>query len=137
MNKILSWLSSDLFKSIGGVIDEIFTNDEERAKAKNEILKVISDKALELDRMRVEIIQSEASGNWLQRSWRPILMLAFGFIVVYSKFIAPAFNLPNADLEPDFWNLLQLGIGGYVVGRSAEKIIKNVSENIEFKRKKP
>lgn len=137
MNKILSWLSSDLFKSIGGVIDEIFTNDEERAKAKNEILKVLSDKALELDRMRVDIIQSEAAGNWLQRSWRPILMLAFGFIVVYSKFIAPAFNLPNAALEPDFWNLLQLGIGGYVVGRSAEKIIKNVSENIEFKRKKP
>lgn len=137
MNKILSWLSSDLFKSIGGVIDEVFTNDEERAKAKNEILKVLSDKALELDRMRVDIIQSEAAGNWLQRSWRPILMLAFGFIVVYSKFIAPAFNLPNAVLEPDFWNLLQLGIGGYVVGRSAEKIIQNVSENIEFKRKKP
>ncbi len=29
MNKILSWLTGDLLKSIGGVIDGIFTNDEE------------------------------------------------------------------------------------------------------------
>ena len=49
------------------------------------------------------------------------LMLAFGFIVIYVKFVAPLFGLPIPPLENEFWNLLQLGIGGYVVGRSAEK----------------
>ena len=79
--------------------------------------------------MQTEIIVTEAKGNWLQRSWRPILMLAFGFIVIYIKFIAPLFNLTTPELENEFWNLLQLGIGGYVIGRSAEKISKNVTFN--------
>lgn len=132
MNKILAWLTGDVFKAVGGVIDDIFTNDEERAEAKRRILMEMNSQAMEMERLKAEIIQTEAQGNWLQRSWRPIIMLAFGFIVVYSKFIAPAFSLPNAELERDFWDLLQLGIGGYVVGRSAEKIVKDISQNITF-----
>ena len=43
---------------------------------------------------------------------------------VYTKFIAPMFSLPVPPLEDEFWSLLNLGIGGYVVGRSAEKVMK-------------
>ncbi|NER13556.1 hypothetical protein GWK08_08920 [Leptobacterium flavescens] len=136
MKKVFSWLTGDLFKAIGGVIDDIFTNDEERQLAKNKILEVILFQSNRLLDHQAEIIKEEARGNWLQKSWRPILMLAFGFIVIYAKFIAVAFGLPNATLEPDFWELLRLGIGGYVVGRSAEKIAKDVLNNVEFKRKK-
>jgi hypothetical protein len=77
--------------------------------------------------MQTEIIVTEAKGNWLQRSWRPMLMLAFGFIVIYVKFLAPVFNLTIPELEIEFWELLKIGIGGYVVGRSAEKISKNIT----------
>lgn len=136
MNKIFSWLTGDLFKSIGGVIDTIFTNDEERQLAKNQILEKLVEKSHELEQMKSSIILSETKGNFLQRSWRPILMLSFGFIVMYAKFVAPAFGLPTAPLEGDFWNLLQIGVGGYVVGRSAEKIVQDISQNIEFKTKK-
>ena len=135
MKKLFSWLTGDVFKSITGVVDELFTSDEERLVARNKIMEVLIKKGAEIDKLKADIIKTEAKGNWLQRSWRPIIMLSFGFIVLYSKFIAPAFNLPNANLEPDFWDLLQIGIGGYVVGRSAEKIVKEVSQNIEFKRK--
>ena len=79
--------------------------------------------------MQTDIIIAEAKGNWLQRSWRPILMLSFGFIVIYVKFIAPLFGFTIPPLENEFWDLLQLGIGGYVVGRSAEKIAKSVTIN--------
>lgn len=133
--KLLKWLTGDVFKSIAGIIDDVFTSDEERLQAKNQIFQLLSDKSAELNALKAEIIQTEARGNWLQRSWRPLLMLLFGFVVLYSKFIAPAFNLPNAELESEFWDLLQIGIGGYVVGRSAEKIIKDLSSNLELKRK--
>ena len=126
MKKILSWFSSGVIKEIGDVIDNIFTNDEERANAKLKVLNVLKEQQLELQKLQTEIIVTEANGNWLQRSWRPILMLCFGFIVMYVKFIAPLFILPIPPLENEFWNLLQLGIGGYVVGRSAEKISKNI-----------
>ena len=127
MKKILEFLGVNVIKDIGKVIDDIFTNDEERQRAKNELVKIIQQKELELQKMQTEIIVAEAKGNWLQRSWRPILMLAFGFIVIYVKFIAPLFDLRIPELENEFWNLLQLGIGGYVIGRSAEKIANNIT----------
>ena len=129
MKKIVDWFSGGVIKEIGNVIDELFTSDEERMHAKNEILKVLKEQQLELQRLQTEIIVAEANGNWLQRSWRPMLMLAFGFIVIYVKFIAPLFSLPIPPLENEFWNLLQLGIGGYVVGRSVEKVAGNITIN--------
>ena len=126
MNKILNWFSSGVIGEISKVIDNLFTTDEERLHAKNEMLKVLKEQQLQLQKLQTEVILAEAKGNWLQRSWRPILMLAFGFIVIYVKFIAPLFGLPIPPLEDEFWNLLQLGIGGYVIGRSAEKIASKV-----------
>ena len=124
MKKIVNWFSSSVIGEIGKVIDNLFTSDEERIKAKNEVFKVLKEQQLELQRLQTEIIVAEANGNWLQRSWRPILMLAFGFIVIYVKFLAPLFVLPIPPLENEFWNLLQIGIGGYVIGRTGEKMIK-------------
>lgn len=127
MKKILQWFGNGLITEVGKVIDNLFTSDEERIKAKNEIFKVLKEQQLELQRLQTEVIVAEARGNWLQRSWRPILMLAFGFIVIYVKFIAPLFSLPIPPLEDEFWNLLQIGIGGYVIGRTGEKMIKEYS----------
>lgn len=129
MKKILNWFTTGVISEIGKVIDSLFTSEEERIKAKNEVFKVLQEQQMELQKLQTEIIVSEAKGNWLQRSWRPILMLAFGFIVIYVKFIAPLFDLRIPELEDEFWNLLQLGIGGYVVGRSVEKISKNITIN--------
>jgi hypothetical protein len=129
MNKILGWFTGGVVKEVGNVIDKLFTSEEERIKAKNEVFKVLQEQQLELQKLQTEVILAEANGNWLQRSWRPILMLAFGFIVIYVKFIAPLFSLRIPPLENEFWNLLQLGIGGYVVGRSAEKIAGNITIN--------
>jgi len=129
MNKILGWFTGGVVKEVGNVIDKLFTSEEERLKAKNEVFKVLQEQQLELQKLQTEIVLAEANGNWLQRSWRPILMLAFGFIVIYVKFIAPLFDLRIPPLENEFWNLLQLGIGGYVIGRSAEKIAGNITIN--------
>jgi hypothetical protein len=53
-------------------------------------------------------------------------MLVFTFIVANNYVIAPYANamgivIPTLDIPPDMWELLQLGIGGYIVGRSLEK----------------
>jgi hypothetical protein len=127
MKKIFEWFSGGVIKQIGDVIDDLFTNDEERANAKIKVLEVLKEQQLELQKLQTEIIVAEAGGNWLQRSWRPILMLAFGFIVIYVKFVAPLFDLKIPELENEFWDLLELGIGGYVIGRSAEKIADKIT----------
>lgn len=129
MKKVIEWFGGGLVKDLLGGLDKLFTSKEEKIKAENVIKQILIEKQLELQKMQTEIIVTEAKGNWLQRSWRPILMLAFGFIVIYVKFIAPLFNLTTPELEIEFWELLKIGIGGYVVGRSAEKISKNVTFN--------
>ena len=127
MKKILNWFGGNVLKDLLGGLDKLFTSKEEKIKAEALIKEIILSKQLELQRMQADIIIAEAKGNWLQRSWRPVLMLCFGFIVMYVKFFAPLFGWEIPELENEFWNLLQLGIGGYVVGRSAEKISKNIT----------
>jgi hypothetical protein len=128
MKKILDWFGGTVVKDIIGGLDKLFTSKEEKILAENAIKQILIEKQLELQRMQTEIIVAEAKGNWIQRSWRPILMLAFGFIVIYVKFLAPLFDLTIPELENEFWNLLQIGIGGYVIGRTGEKMMKSYSD---------
>jgi hypothetical protein len=127
MNKIVEWFGGNAIKDILGGLDNLFTSKEEKMKAEAVIKQILMEKQLELQRMQTEVIVTEAKGNLLQRSWRPLLMLSFGFIVIYVKFIGPLFGLRIPELELEFWELLKIGIGGYVVGRSAEKISKNIT----------
>ena len=129
MNKVIEWFSGTMVKDVLGGLDGLITSKEEKMQAEIALKQIFIQKELELQKMQTDIIIEEAKGNFLQRSWRPILMLAFGFIVIYVKFLAPLFGLTIPPLENEFWNLLQLGIGGYVVGRSAEKIAKSVTIN--------
>ena len=129
MKKIVEWFGGSVDKDLLGGLDNLFTSKEEKIQAKNVIKQILIQKELELQKMQTEIIVTEAKGNWLQRSWRPLLMLAFGFIVIYVKFLAPLFNLRIPELENEFWNLLQLGIGGYVIGRTGEKMMTTYSDS--------
>lgn len=142
LSKILSNSATDIIKESGKIVDSLTTNDDDKLKAKNELTKIVMTSLNEIQTAQKDIILSESSGNKLQRNWRPIVMLAFAFIVVYSYFIQPAF-FPNAismadSIKPEFWELLKLGMGGYVIGRSAEKIASKVTSNIDmsFLRKK-
>ena len=129
MKKIIDFFGGNVVKDVLSGLDGLFTSKEEQIKAENVIKKILAEKELELQRMQTEIIVTEAKGNWIQRSWRPVLMLSFGFIVIYVKFLAPLFYLKIPELELEFWELLKIGIGGYVLGRSAEKISKNITIN--------
>ena len=130
MNKILEWFGGTVVNDILGGLDELFTSKEERLQAENVIKKILVLKELELIKMQTNIIITEATGNWLQ-------MLSFGFIVMYVKFIGPVFQLHVPPLEDEFWNLLQLGIGGYVIGRTGEKMMESFANpNAKLRRER-
>jgi hypothetical protein len=53
------------------------------------------------------------------------LLVIYGVLLPLSDLIAGApivFTPRWRDLPPEFWNLLTVGLGGYVGGRSLEKI---------------
>ena len=130
-NKLIKGSATELTKSVGDAIDGIITNDEEKLEAKAKLTEIVTSKLTDVAEFQKEVLVTEISGTKLQRSWRPIVMLAFAFIVVYTYFIAPVFGLTKTELDPFFWEMLKLGLGGYVIGRSVEKVADRVTKNID------
>lgn len=126
-NGIKGGLIKETGSAISGIIDKLVTTDKERLGLQNEIMGVINNFAAKMMNVQRDIVLAEVNGNKLQRSWRPIIMLAFGFIVIYEYFISKVFGLPPADLPTKFWDLLEIGLGGFVIGRSVEKIAGNLT----------
>ena len=88
-----------------------------------------------------KIIEAEAkSEHFLTASWRPITMLTFVFIIANNYIIVPyatallGVEIPALELTADMWSLLKLGLGGYVVGRSAEKITPKIAEYMKLRK---
>ncbi len=132
LKNIISGGARELSTSIGKVVDNLSTSDKEKHEAKNQLTDIVTTKIQNIAALQTDVLSHELKGSWLQRSWRPLVMLAFAGIVVYSNFIAPAFGLPNTELQDNFWHLLDIGLGGYVVGRSMEKITDRVTQNVDM-----
>lgn len=111
-----------MLSAVGQLIDSVTTSSTEKEKLKTEVSRTIMEYLENLSRTQRAIIMAEARGNWLQRSWRPIVMLAFAVVVLLGVFIP----IPLLNNTSPFWSMLEIGLGGYVIGRSAEKITNNV-----------
>ena len=123
----------DAIGKVTGLVDDLHTSDEEKLQAKIALQTIQSaavENALSYEQALVheqgETIRTEMTGHsWLQRNWRPIVFLAFAAVIVYAAVFVSIFGLPPVDMSqvPDkMWTFLTVGVGGGVVGRSAEKV---------------
>lgn len=128
MLSILGFIA-DIFKPAAKLVDDLHTSEEETLKIKEVMFKMEQEMTLkmmeyesQLLTAKTDIIKSEAnSASWIARNWRPITMLSFLILV-----IADSLNWLPSPLAKEAWTMLQIGLGGYVVGRSGEKIAKVV-----------
>lgn len=70
-----------------------------------------------------------ASEGWLATSWRPILMLTFGGLIVcrWLGWTAPGISEAEAI---KLWSIMEFALGAFVVGRSAEKIAPAIADAV-------
>lgn len=120
----------DIFTPAAKLIDDMHTSDEEKLTLRNELAKIenaTTMKVIEYESKLLEarsnVIMAEVgSDSWLAKNWRPITMLVFvGITVTYWLGYSPP-NATPADIDNIFM-LIKLGLTGYVVGRSAEKVV--------------
>ena len=114
-----------LIGSIGGkvldIVDDVVEDKDEANRLKFEIQRqLIENKSSELE-SAAKIVLAEAQGSWLQRNWRPLLMVTFAGLVVAYWFGFTAPDIPET-VQNSLLNIVMVGVGGYVVGRSGEKI---------------
>lgn len=110
--KLLSGLVGD----IGGIINSLSISSTEKKELETKVTQVVYSYAGELAQQQAEIVMKETQGNWLQRSWRPLVMLAFAGVVLLGTVV----DIPYLENDSKFWNLIEIGLGGFVVGRSIE-----------------
>ena len=126
---------SSAFDFGSNLLDKILPDKAEADKAKIMLMDMKQNGELSKLQINSGIITTEAaSDHWLAANWRPITMLTFVFIVANNYIIYPYLSLffesaPVLAIPPDMWDLLKLGLGGYVVGRSAEKCINNYKQS--------
>lgn len=121
----------EAIRPISNLIDSLHTSAEEKGQLVNELTKIensLSEKMLEYEAKiisyQADVVKAEAQGSsWLQRNWRPITMLTFLVLVVCDSFGWLAFRLSE-----EAWQLLEIGMGGYVIGRSVEKVAPSIME---------
>ena len=125
----MNWFSlvGSIFKPAADLIDNLHTSEEEKLTFKQQMFEIQTKAFMEAEKYESQlldakktIITAEAqSQSALARNWRPITMLTFLALVV-----GDSLGLLASPLAPEAWTLLQIGLGGYVVGRSAEKVTK-------------
>ena len=109
----------NMVNAIGELVGRLTLPASEKKELEAEIMKLMYEYEREIAEVQANVIQAEATGNWLQRSWRPLVMLTFAVIILVGTFT----SLPILADSSRFWDLLEIGLGGYVIGRSGEKML--------------
>lgn len=109
----------DVVNAIGELVGRLTLPAREKRELEAEIVKLLNEREREMAEAQASVVKAEATGNWLQRSWRPLVMLTFAVIILIGTFT----SLPILADSSRFWDLLEIGLGGYVIGRSGEKML--------------
>ena len=102
------------------ILDKIWPDAGEMERSKVQM-------ALAIFAGQAGIVQAEAqSEHWIVAAWRPVLMLTFGGLIVARWLGWSAPNITEAEVLK-LWSIVELGLGGYVIGRSVEKVVPAIA----------
>ena len=113
------------------IIDKIIPDPEAKAEATRKLLEIQQAGELAEVEAAMNVVVAEAkSEHALTSQWRPITMLVFTAIVANNYILAPYLQAMfgwsvSLEMPEQLWNLLSIGIGGYIFGRSGEKAVKH------------
>ena len=119
---------------VGQIVGSLFPDPTEKAKAEAEAIRQLLARQGEIEAAAAKIIQTEAaSAHWLAANWRPMVMLVFAGLIVARWFGWAAPNLSEAEYLK-LWSIVEFGLGGYVIGRSVEKVAPAIASALTLRR---
>jgi len=121
-----------LAKMLFSTVDKAILDKDLAEKLKAQLNIELLKSSTEEIKAAASIVEAEAKSGWFSASWRPLLMYVLIFILVWNYIIGPVIKLMigtviTFELPGDVWTLLQIGLGGYVVGRSGESIARSLA----------
>ena len=118
-------------KLIAKTVDKAVPDKDLKEKLKHDInTQLLNAGSQEMQAASKIILAEASSGSWLTNSWRPALMWICIIVIANNFIISPILELTlgtslNLEIPEPMWNLLTIGVGGYICGRSAEKVATN------------
>jgi hypothetical protein len=121
-----------LAKILFNTIEKSVPDKDLQEKLKSQLQTQLLQSHTEELQAASRVIEAEAKAGWFSASWRPLLMYVLIFILVWNYILGPVIKFffhaaITIDLPGDVWTLLQIGLGGYVVGRSAESVARTMA----------
>lgn len=127
MKKIWEWLSGNVIKEVGDVIDKLTTTKEEKLEAQRLITEILEKADKEAQEQVTERWKADmASDSKLSKNIRPAVLIFLTVIFVICAFFdgnVGEFQIAD-EYIPIFQTLLVTVYGAYFVGRSWEKANK-------------
>ena len=126
IGKIFSAAGGDLIKSVGSVVDDLVTTDEERLEAKNKIETMFREYEAQMQKEVTARWLSDNQGSWLTKNIRPLVLIFLCVSTVLLIFIdAGGISFIVDEAWKDLLKMVLITcIGAYFGGRSYEKIKK-------------
>jgi len=127
-----------LAKILFNTIDKAVLDKDLQEKLKSQLqTQLLQSNTAELQ-AAARVIEAEAKAGWFAASWRPLLMYVLIFILIWNYVLGPVVMFffkasITIELPGDVWTLLQIGLGGYVVGRSAESVARTMANKPQSK----
>lgn len=120
-----------LLPIFGDALKRLFPDEEAARKAEGELALALMSRQAEVEAAAAGIIQAEAkSEHWLAACWRPIVMLTFAALIVARWLGYSAPGISEAEVVK-LWSIVELGLGGYVIGRTVEKVTPAIAGAIK------
>ena len=114
---------------VGDLVKRFVPDSDKAIEIDKEVKLALLDHTDNIESLRGKIVLEEAkSGSWMTATWRPLLMMVVVAIIACNYLFFPFVRLfqpemVNLELPHELWNLLTIGVGGYIVGRSGEKMV--------------
>ena len=127
LTKLLSGGAAKLVESVGGVIDNLHTSEEEKLEAERKIKELVASYEVQMEKEISSRWNADMkSDSWLSKNVRPLVLVFLVVSTVLMIFIDA--GTINFVVEAKWTDLLQLVlitvIGAYFGGRTLEKKIK-------------
>ena len=121
-----------LAKMLFSTVDKAVADKDLAEKLKSQLNTKLLQSSTQEFKAAAAIVEAEAKANWFAASWRPMLMYVLIFILVWNYIVGPIVKVFTGsvitfELPSDVWTLLNIGLGGYVVGRSGESIARTLA----------
>jgi hypothetical protein len=121
-----------LAKILFNTVDKAVADKDLAAKLKADLQTQMLQSHTQELQAAAKIVEAEAKAGWFSASWRPLLMYVLIFILIWNYVLGPVILFffkasITITLPGDVWTLLQIGLGGYVVGRSAESVARTMA----------